>query len=610
MCGIAGIQHFNQSLEDKGSLNAMLEALYHRGPDEEGGYRSGSTHIGMRRLKVVALENGAQPCVSDNGRFVIVFNGEIYNYVSLRDSLKKRGLKFKTDSDAEVIVNLYQEYGEDFYNKLEGMYAASIYDTHEDSILLVRDRAGKKPLYYSFEDSTLSFSSEMKSLLQSRFLEPKLNFSAIDYFLKFRVMPNDQSVFDNVHKVPPGSCIKFSKDGMTPFQHWSVRYSPSIVERTEQEWIDEVDTLLNKSIQSRLLAEVPVGTMLSGGLDSSLVTAIAQKQGKIHNLKTFSIGFKDAEFSELEYARKLAKDLGTDHYDYTIEPEEAIQAAHDLVKHFGEPFAFPSSIASYFMFKLAKEHVTVVLGGDAADELFGGYARYQLVQCFPNIPADMGLPRKVDLSSGDWSQDSFSDFYQSMLTDGLDYDSRDQLYCTAFKEQLAQERCIEKHQQYTKQLCSKSRHNLDMAMEYDFNHWMNEAQLVKVDIASMANSLEVRTPFLDRSLVTLASSIPTDFKIRDGKEKHLLYRVAEKYLPDYILERKKQELAVPLEKWLLSHLKEQVVETLLSEKAINRGLFDHDELVKFVTEFKPENSYALWTLYMLEVWFLEMFDKE
>lgn len=610
MCGIAGIQHFNQSLEDKGSLNAMLEALYHRGPDEEGGYRSGSTHIGMRRLKVVALENGAQPCVSDNGRFVIVFNGEIYNYVSLRDSLKKRGLKFKTDSDAEVIVNLYQEYGEDFYNKLEGMYAASIYDTHEDSILLVRDRAGKKPLYYSFEDSTLSFSSEMKSLLQSRFLEPKLNFSAIDYFLKFRVMPNDQSVFDNVHKVPPGSCIKFSKDGMTPFQHWSVRYSPSIVERTEQEWIDEVDTLLNKSIQSRLLAEVPVGTMLSGGLDSSLVTAIAQKQGKIHNLKTFSIGFKDAEFSELEYARKLAKDLGTDHYDYTIEPEEAIQAAHDLVKHFGEPFAFPSSIASYFMFKLAKEHVTVVLGGDAADELFGGYARYQLVQCFPNIPADMGLPRKVDLSSGDWSQDSFSDFYQSMLTDGLDYDSRDQLYCTAFKEQLAQERCIEKHQQYTKQLCSKSRHNLDMAMEYDFNHWMNEAQLVKVDIASMANSLEVRTPFLDRSLVTLASSIPTDFKIRDGKEKHLLYRVAEKYLPDYILERKKQELAVPLEKWLLSHLKEQVVETLLSEKAINRGLFDHDKLVKFVTEFKPENSYALWTLYMLEVWFLEMFDKE
>ena len=610
MCGIAGIKHLGKLGKDSDRLQAMLNALYHRGPDQEGLYQDSQIQMGMRRLKVVALENGVQPCFSDNGRYVIVFNGEIYNYVSLRNSLKERGLKFTTDSDAEVIVNLYQEYGNDFYNKLEGMFAAAIYDTQDHSVLLVRDRAGKKPLYYSYENGILCFSSEMRSLLKSGFVDRQLNHSAVDYFLKYRVMPKDQSVFDTVHKVAPGSSVRFSGVGTTETKHWSVDYSPSIVRRTESEWIEEVDSVLNKSIEKRLLAEVPVGTMLSGGLDSSLVTAIAQKQGTIHNLKTFSIGFRDAAFSELEYARRLAKELGTEHYEYVIEPEEAMQAAHELVCHFGEPFAFPSSIASYFMFKLAREHVTVVLGGDAADELFGGYARYQLIQHFPDIPPEMGLPRKVDLKGGDWSHLSFPQFYQSLLTDGLDSDSRAALYSPEFKQHLAQERNISKCQRYVQQLSSDSKNYLDVAMEYDFNHWMNEAQLVKVDIASMANSLEVRTPFLDRSLVALATSMPIDFKLRDGKEKHVLYRVAEKYLPNFILERKKQELAVPLEKWLLNNIKGQVIDTLLSEKSLNRGLFDCAALTKFVSEFKPENSYAIWTLYMLEVWFLRVFEQE
>ncbi|KUI97648.1 asparagine synthase (glutamine-hydrolyzing) [Vibrio sp. MEBiC08052] len=610
MCGIAGVKHFSNKKYDIDNFQSMLDTLYHRGPDQEGIYRSDRILMGMRRLKVIALENGAQPCFSDNGRYAIVFNGEIYNYVDLRNGLKERGLNFNTDSDAEVIVNLYQEYGSEFYNKLEGMFAAAIYDTKTESILLFRDRAGKKPLYYSFEDGSLIFSSEIKSLLKSGCIKRNLNYSAIDYFLKFRVMPNDQSVFDSVHKVPAGTSIIFKGSGISKIQHWSVNYSPSIVRKTEVEWINEVDSLLNKSVEKRLLAEVPVGTMLSGGLDSSLITAIARKLDSIHNLKTFSIGFRDAEFSELAYARRLAEDLGTEHYEYIIEPEEAIQAAKDLVNHFGEPFAFPSSIASYFMFKLARKHVTVVLGGDAADELFGGYARYQLLQSFPNIPADMGLPRKVDLDGGDLGNVTFPHFYHSLLTDGLDRQSRELLYSSEFIKILSQEQCISKQTNYTDQLSLENKSYLDLAMEYDFNHWMNEAQLVKVDIASMANSLEVRTPFLDRSLVTLATSMPNEFKLKNGKEKYLLYRVAEKYLPEYILHRKKQELAVPLEKWLLNNMRSEVTETLLSEKALKRGIFNPVALTKFVSEFKYENCYALWTLYMLEIWFIKVFESE
>jgi asparagine synthase (glutamine-hydrolysing) len=363
--------------------------------------------------------------------------------------------------------------------------------------------------------------------------------------------------------------------------------------------VDQLDEALNTAVAKRLVAEVPVGTMLSGGLDSSLITAIACKQG-YRRLKTFAVGFREAEFNELAYARRLADDLGTDHHDYIITPTEAFEAAHGLIAHFGEPFAFPSSIASYFMYRLAREHVTVVLGGDGADELFGGYARYSLVAAFPNFSTGFVLPRKVDLGDETW-RDRFREFYQALLTDGLGSNLRQALYSAILKQQLTEDTRVTPMRRYGDELVCHSDH-LSAAMQYDFNHWMREAQLVKVDIASMANSLESRAPFLDKHVIRIGSRTPSALKIRDGKEKYLLHSVARRYLPDYILNRKKQELAVPLEQWIVTSMKTQIAETLLGDEALARGYFDPDALRRFVNTSDGRQSYAMWTLYMLEKW--------
>jgi len=591
MCGIAGIADFKRNVVSVETLNKMLAAQFHRGPNDQGIYHNEHVCMGMRRLAIIALENGAQPCFSNNERFALVFNGEIYNYQELRRELISQGYRFVTDSDAEVIVNLYQRDGLDFYNQLEGMFAIAIYDKIEDSFLLARDYTGKKPLFYAFHDGVLSFASELKALLEQKNIKRKINLPALDYFLRYRVVPGDQSIFESVQKVPPGSTIVFNARGQTQQHHWRVDYksdeAPSL-----DDWVDEIDAALNQAISKRLSAEVPVGTMLSGGLDSSLVTAIACKQQK-RKLNTFAVGFHEADYSELDYARRLAEDLGTEHHSYIINRDEALDAAHKMVSHFGEPFAFPSSIACYFMYFLARQNVTVVLGGDGADELFGGYARYEFAGCYPNFPSNAILPRKVDIPGRDWSPNTFSTFYLSLLTDGLGLKQRRQLYSPMFKKHLTD---------VPSENPSFRKAPILAAMEYDFNHWMKEAQLVKIDTASMANSLEVRSPFLDKQVIAIGSKLPHRYKIQKEQRKFLLYTLAKRYLPDYIARRKKQELAVPLEKWIFSSIKEKIFEVILSDRALSRGYFDADQLRSFVKEAQEEDSYMLWTLYILEKW--------
>ncbi|WP_423392353.1 asparagine synthase (glutamine-hydrolyzing) [Burkholderia sp. LMG 21824] len=597
MCGIAGIVDFTKRPVSRAQLSGMLDTIWHRGPDQEGIHHDGHIGLGIRRLKVIALNNGAQPSYSSDGRHVLVFNGEIYNHHALRRELINDGYQFNTDSDAEVIVNLYARDGERFYAQLDGMFALALYDRHEGALLLARDRAGKKPLYYHFSDDTVCFASELQALVKHPSIGRELDPVALDYYLRFRVVPSDRTIFRSVKKVPAGGSVRLKPNRADVTQNWQVDYTPQSAPRTEAEWIDELDAALNQAVAKRMTAEVPVGTMLSGGLDSSLITAIAVKQGH-RALKTFAIGFHEAQFNELPYSRRLAADLGTDHHDYIITAREAFDAAHELIAHFGEPFAFPSSIASHFMYRLARQHVTVVLGGDGADELFGGYARYSLAAAFPDFPADYALPRKVDLAGASWSSGQFDVFYQALLTDGLGHDARNDLYSDSFRKQLidAQQACP-----YRGEL-RRHADRLSAAMEYDFNHWMREAQLVKIDIASMANSLEVRVPFLDTEVVRIGSGLPGALKLRDGREKHLLHCVARRYLPDYILDRKKQELAMPLEQWIVSSMLPTITNTLLSDEALSRGHFNPDRLRAFVNTYDGSQSYALWTLYVLEKW--------
>lgn len=600
MCGIAGLIDFNHRDIDTSVLNDMLDKLIHRGPDEAGCFVHNHVALGIRRLKVIALENGSQPCFSNDKRYIIVFNGEIYNFKILRERLKSFGYRFKTDSDAEVIVNLYQHYGQCFCDYLEGMFAIAIYDSLQDELLLARDAVGKKPLFYANRSNRLCFSSELEPLFCDRTIPRSVNYTVLDYYLRFRVVPSDETIFDVVHKVPPGTIIRFNHAGITVHRYWEVEYYEDISARSVDEWVDELDKCLTTAVETRLEAEVPVGTMLSGGLDSSLITAIACRL-KPEQMHTFSIGFNESKYNELEYARALSRDLGTFHKDYIITERPALDAADKLIAHFGEPFAFPSSIASFFMYQQAAEDVTVVLGGDGADEIFGGYSRYQLVQRFPDRLNLADLPRQVDLPYESLHDHIFASFYQGLLTDGLSASLRTVLYSPTLVERLEFSGANEIMRKRFSVL-NTDQNPLSAAMKFDFNHWMPEAQLVKVDIASMANSLEVRAPFLDKSVVQLGTSLPNALKLHPEKEKYLLHRVAQRYLPAYILNRKKQELAVPIDLWLVSSMRDDIVRTVTSEEALSRGYFDPDALLSFTQQVDHTNSYALWTLYMLEKW--------
>ncbi|KAB8029699.1 asparagine synthase (glutamine-hydrolyzing) [Fluviispira multicolorata] len=609
MCGIAGVINFNHQPTQPQLLASMLNVLKHRGPDQDGTYHQGHVSIGMRRLKIIALDNGAQPCFSNDGRYVLVFNGEIYNYRSLRNELMAQGFLFDTDSDAEVIVNLYQRDGESFYQQLDGMFALAIFDRINETLYLARDPVGKKPLFYAFHNDTVSFSSELNSLLKNPTISRRIDPVALDYYLRFRVVPSDRCIFQGVSKVPAGGGVSFKHGKKSKHHYWSVDYQPVEEDKPLEQWVDEIDECLNQAISKRMTAEVPIGTMLSGGLDSSLITAMACKQQGHRKLKTFAVGFNESAFNELDYSQRLAKDLGTDHHDHIITQHEAFDVAHSLVGNFGEPFAFPSSMASYFMYHLARKHVTVVLGGDGADELFGGYARYSLVANFPHLPFENRLPRKVDLFNKTWQVDSFPDFYQALLTDGAGSQLRQLLYSKQMTLQLAGENRVVQVSRYKDELALHA-DPLSAAMQYDFNHWMQEAQLVKIDIASMANSLEVRAPFLDKLVVGLGSRLPARLKFHAGKEKYLLHCLAKRYLPDYIINRKKQELAVPLEKWMVLSMKKRISETLTSEQALSRGYFNPNRMRQFIREFDGSHSYTLWTMYMLEKWHQQFVDNQ
>ncbi|RMO67375.1 asparagine synthase (glutamine-hydrolyzing) [Pseudomonas syringae group genomosp. 3] len=607
MCGIAGVINLDGRPARPDLLTTMLNALKHRGPDQQGTYFSEHVSIGMRRLKIIALDNGEQPSYSNNGQYVLVFNGEIYNYLSLRAELMAKGFNFATDSDAEVIVNMYQLYGDGFYDRLDGMFALAIYDRKNDTLFLARDPAGKKPLFYSVNSGSITFASELNSLLQNNAIPRDVDYFCVDYYLRYRVVPSDRCIFSAVSKVPAGGAVTFKSGKEIKSRYWQVSYQPVDDQKTLHQSVDELDDLLNQAVAKRLSAEVQVGTMLSGGLDSSLITAIACKQGHV-GLKTFAVGFNEAAFSELDFSRRLAKDFGTDHHDLIITPQKAFHAADQLVKNFGEPFAFPSSIASYFMYKLAREHVSVVLGGDGADELFGGYARYSLIADFPILPTADNLPRKVDIFNKEWKSDQFAQFYQALLTDGASSDLRKQLYSNKMVSKLNESSAALAYDYGDELNCNLD--YLSVAMQYDFNHWMREAQLVKIDIASMANSLEVRVPFLDKLIIQYATSLPGNLKIHLGKEKYLLNCLAKRYLPDYIINRKKQELAVPLEQWMVASMRQKVMGTLTSDRALSRGYFDPDKMREFVGGFDGKQSYPLWTMYILEKWHEVFVDGE
>ncbi|MFF1404439.1 asparagine synthase (glutamine-hydrolyzing) [Streptomyces sp. NPDC058294] len=582
MCGIAGTVSLGHTSVHAPYAPAACAAMAHRGPDETGSFATAEAALAMCRLKVIGLHDGSQPVFSDDGTVVCVLNGEIYNHQELRAFLAARGRPVRGGSDAQILPHLYQELGERFVERLHGMFAVALYDTRAGRLLLATDRVGKKPLFYAAPDGGgVAFASELPALMLHPGISRDTDPVAVDQYLSYRVVPAPHTIYRQVRRLEPATVLVLERGRPERRRtYWKFAFTAELTDTPEQEIDDRIDALLQQAVHDRLESEVPLGAMLSGGLDSSLVVAMATRQlGRpIH---TFSVGFENEAFDESVYARAVAEHCGTRHHVYRIGAPDAKEAVDTILSHMGEPYAFPSAIAASCMYKLARQHVTVVLTGDGSDEIFCGYGRYQ---------------RLRDLRGGG----DLADRYESVLVDGVPGPLKNRLYAAGFADRIPGHPHNYLRARFGR--TDPAVPDLDRAMQVDSGFWLSDAQLVKIDRMSMAHSVEPRSPLLDHRLIDYVTRIPAARKLIGAHEKAPLKRVAARYLPRQILERRKQELAVPLESWLGAELRTTISDTLLSEASLERGYFDPDALRSLVHEGRPEHSYALWTLYMLERW--------
>ena len=592
MCGITGHVVLGGSsggcggdaLADETAVRVAVERMAHRGPDETGRHETARAALGIARLRVIGLADGSQPAYDASGTVACVVNGEIYNHAALRRRLAEAGRPVPAGSDVHVVPELYRLLGPRFVDELHGMFAIALYDSRSATLLLATDRAGKKPLCYTtLPDGSVAFASEIQALLAYPGIDRAIDPIALDAYLSYRIVPAPRTIYRAVRKVPPATVLTF-RAGAAPAErrYWSFDFTPRVAETDPERLADEIETRLRTAVADRLESEVPLGSMLSGGLDSSLVVALATQRLR-RRIHTFSVGFAQAAFDESAHARAVAAHCGTEHHAYRIDAADAAAAIDPILRHVGEPYAFPSAIASWYMYRLAGRYVTVVLTGDGSDEIFCGYDRYRRFL-------------RLDESSGD-----IAARYESVLADGVRGPLKARLYRRTFRDLLPEPFPVD-HLAPRFALTDPDAAPLDRAMQVDCGFWLPDAQLVKIDRMAMAHSVEPRSPMLDHRLVEYVTGIPAAAKLAGGTEKALLKRVARRHLPEFVLARRKQELAVPLADWLGAALRPTVTATLLSDRALDRGYFEPDVLRELVTAFRPEDSYALWTLFMLERW--------
>lgn len=583
MCGIAGEVSGDGEPVAPEEVRTICYYLKHRGPDEGAYFAAPEAVLGVRRLKVIGLQGGEQPAYNGDQTVVCVFNGEIYNHRALRAKLREMGQEPRGTSDAHLIPYLYELLGTRFVHELTGMFAIAIWDTRRKRLVLAVDRLGKKPLYVCrTRRDSIAFASELGALMHHSDVSRGVDSEAVDEYLSYRIIGAPRTIYRDVQKLPPGTMMICDASGTRSERYWQVDFGRTRPQRPVEEWVAELDSAVNEAVVERLDAEVPIGAMLSGGVDSSLVAALAIRH-RTHKLPTFSIGFRERDFDEKQHSDAVASFLGTEHHHFQIEVEHAEKAVDHVLRHVGEPYAFPSAIACYYMFWLAAQHVTVVLTGDGADEVFCGYRRYTLFR---------------DLQRGGGPIETR---YAAVLMDGLRDDLKSRLCSPRFKRSIPGPFPLNRLQARLAPT-GAWKDEIDRIMQMDCGFWLPDAQLVKIDRMAMAHAVEPRSPLLAHEVVDLGCRIPSELKLTTKANKYVLRRVAMQYLPASIADRPKQELAVPLERWLTTHMRARVQETLLREECLERGYFDADELREFVGAFRPESSYALWTLYMLERW--------
>ena len=639
MCGIVGVVGSAQPV-DPSLLRQMCDAIVHRGPDDEGYYftrnpeRRSESHsqgtafagLGMRRLSVIDLATGKQPIHNEDQTVWVVLNGEIYNYTELRAELETKGHQFYTQSDTEAIVHAYEEYGDDVPKRLRGMFAFAIWDTKRQRLMLARDRVGKKPLLYATVGSKLIFASEFQAILQHPDVSRRVNLEAISHYLSFMCIPAPLTAFVGVRKLEPGHVLFWQNGAVEISRYWSLDFRNKL-EIGEQEAGERCVDLLRDAVRVRLMSDVPLGAFLSGGIDSSAVVGLMSELSS-ERVQTFSIGFEEEEFNEIGHARRVAERFGTDHHEFIVRPN-AVEVLPTLVRHYGEPYADSSAIPTYYLSKMTRQHVTVALNGDGGDECFAGYERYAAMRIaehyhhLPRLlrhqvvePAIAAIPEAGSTRSRLGKARRFLDVM------GRPVGQRYLRWTSAISDELKLELCTEEFLAQTSsakaigfvQPWFEGNGEIDIvdrALMADTSHYLPNDLLVKVDIASMAVSLEARSPFLDHHVMEFAASLPVRHKLRGLTTKYLLKNALKGFLPPENLSRSKMGFGVPIGRWFRGELRRFLAETILSERALGRGYFKREainHLVEEHTDGRRDYAHQLWTLLMLELWHHEFID--
>jgi len=625
MCGIAGKVARPGDQPDRAVLERMCAALEHRGPDSRGLFLEGNVALGIQRLRVIDLVTGDQPVTNEDGSVVVVLNGEIYNFRELRADLVRDGHRFATQGDTEVVAHLYEQLGTQCVQRLHGMFALAVWDKRRRQLLLARDRVGKKPLFYCVRDDELSFASELRALIENPGVPRDLNPAALDCYLAYGCVPAPMSVFAGVEKLPPAHTLVFRDRRATIERYWHLDYSYKRTVGDPRELHEPIREAIGAATRRRLVADVPLGAFLSGGIDSSAVVAAMSEVGSAP-VKTFSIGFEQAAFDELPYARRVAKLFGTEHHEFVVRPE-AISLAPKIARHYGEPFADAAAIPSFQLADLTRQHVTVALNGDGGDESFGGYTRYvanRLAARAAHLPktllraaAALAGPQRGETGSianrarrlAASLPLQASERYARYMS-WFDEHQRSSLYSDEFRGLLGESRSPS---MIAQPWASASGEDIvDVMLEVDAHTYLPDYLIVKMDIATMAYALEARSPLLDHEVMQLAASIPAGMKVRGTQKKWILREALRGWLPDEILDRPKQGFQVPIDHWLRGELRGWARDILLDPGTLSRGYF-RPEAVRAVLDGQPRGTYAdakrAWALVMLELWHREIVDR-
>ena len=625
MCGIAGMVYTHrEGRADQATVRRMCEAIVHRGPDDEGIFVKGGVGLGMRRLSIIDLAGGHQPVFNEDKTVWIVYNGEVYNFPELRADLEKRGHRFSTHTDTETIVHLYEDLGADCVTKLRGMFAFALYDERRGKLLIARDRFGKKPLHYALTENQFLFGSEIKSILAvAPELASRVSQDALLQYLYFGYIPDPISAFQPILKLPAGHLLELESGKIHVRQYWDLPEYGTHQPRSEEECLEELEWRLAEAVRIRLISDVPLGALLSGGTDSSTVVGLMARASS-KPVKTFSIAFGHDDFNEARYARMVAQQFGTDHHELVVEPD-ILETVETLTRSLEEPFGDSSMLPTYYVSCMARKHVTVALSGDGGDEIFAGYDRYGInlrrnilagmppaaghfyrKRIYPWLPKNM-RGRRISYSVSLPWRERYVDSVSFLPL----FEREIPLLSDEFREVLRDHNPENVMYKYFDQAPAKN--PVDQLLYVDTKTYMVGDILTKVDRMSMATSLEVRVPILDHLFVEWATGLPLEWKLRGKQQKYILRKLAERVgVPHQALYRPKQGFAMPLVHWIRHELKDLILSALLEPRTLQRGYFNPAGVRQLLDEHfrgHRDHSGGIWRLLMLELWHRNYLEK-